>query len=163
MTTPAGTPIYAKAEVPFRYGSAQVICDEDSCCETMPLDEVAWGCGDRHLPYDNLNKGQQPAARIWFGNNQNQMTLNVEICNNANWEKAVTNAHNWIIDQLQQRKLTINISCSLNPNVAGILFPGEVLLLTHHAVTGKNCPAPLVADPAEWERIVRDISARTQA
>jgi N-acetylmuramoyl-L-alanine amidase len=162
MVTPAGTPIYEKVEVGFAYGSAQVICDEDSITETLPLDEEAYGCGDRRLPWTELNRGQQPGARIWFGNQQNLMTLNVEICNNRDWMKASNNAQDWVVDQLLQRRLKVNVEASLDFQTMRTLKDDEVLIGRHFDVTGKLCPKPLVDDIALWMSFVNMINARTQ-
>lgn len=155
--------------VPFRYGSAQIIADMDSVTVAIPTDEVAWGCGDRPMPYTELNKGQQPAARIWFGNRQNYQTVSVEICNNdavknslADWDGAVMNAKEWAISFLKSKGLHVNVQCSLNPNVMGTLAANEILLLRHFDVTGKLCPEPFVSDPAAWASLVKSIAEATK-
>jgi N-acetylmuramoyl-L-alanine amidase CwlA len=88
-----------KVGTAFAYGSTQAIFDHDSGTIVMPLDEVAWGCGDRNCPYTDEWKGQQKIAKRIFGNRQNYLTLNVEICNNdiypesnKDWIMAVDNA-----------------------------------------------------------------------
>ena len=66
----------------FAFGSTQRVCDKDSVTATIPRDEVAWGAGDRFLPWDEIYKGQQHLAHDVFGNRQNHLCVNWEICNN---------------------------------------------------------------------------------
>ena len=151
-----GKPKLFKVEVPFRYGSAQIIADEDSVTVAIPPDEVAWGCGDRPLPYDAIDKGQKPTARTVFGNRQNLQTVNVEICDNADWDKAAANAHEWVASFLAEKGVTVDIEGSLAPlGLTAPPAPGKVFVFRHFDVTGKLCPKPFIDDAAAWETFVR--------
>jgi N-acetylmuramoyl-L-alanine amidase CwlA len=151
-------PTTIKQEINFAFGSAQVIADEDSVTETMPLDEVAWGCGDQRFPYTELNKGQQPASRIWFNNQPNERTLNIEICNNADWNKAVKNASDWAVQWMLANKRTVSIEDSLNCQVMGVMFPGQILCIRHFDVSGKMCPKPFIDDQNAWVSFVNNLA-----
>ncbi|MBN2039597.1 MAG: N-acetylmuramoyl-L-alanine amidase [Spirochaetes bacterium] len=149
----------ADGKTPFRYGSAHVFCDMDSVTLAIPLDEVAWGCGDR-----NFNGGQQRVAKTVFGNRQNYQSISVEICNNdaikdsdADWEASVVNAKQWIIDFLKSKNLQVDVEASLNPQEIKAA-PGKenILILRHYDITGKSCPVPFVANKTAWEKFVRD-------
>lgn len=161
-------PYDAEGINPFGYGSAQVIADMNTVVETMPLDEVAWGCGDQRIkPFDGPNKGYQSAARLIFDCKQNYQTLSVEICNNdaiknsdADWRGAVAKAADWIVAFLREKKLRIDLSQSLDPQNFGSLKQGEILVIRHYDVIGKICPKPFVDDPAAWKTFVDDLTAR---
>lgn len=150
--------------VPFRYGSAHVFIDQDSATLGIPLGEAAYGCGDRPLPYGPIDKGQRPFARKAFGHRQNYMAVQVEICNNdtepgdGDWKRAVSNAEEWIIDFLLDRKLRVDIDGSLAPqDVKGPPADGYVYLVRHGDVTGKACPLPFYQDEKAWRQFVRII------
>lgn len=153
----------ADGKTPFAFGSAQVYIDKDSCTLAIPLDEVSWGVGDRRLPYDALNRGQQPIARIVFHNNQNMNTINVEICNNEKWGDAVNNAMQWIIEFIKSKIFIVNESASLDPQrFTGELKKNEILLLRHFDLTGKKCPLEFVDHFDQWKNFVQQISAGTK-
>lgn len=152
-------------KTPFRFGSAHVFCDMDSITLAIPTDEVAWGCGDK-----NSHGGYQPAAINVFGKRQNYQTVSVEICNNdavknsdEDWNGAVANAKQWVIDFLKNRSLGIDIEGSLKPQSikpesGKPMFTGKILILRHYDITGKNCPAPFVKDLNAWEKFVKEIA-----
>ena len=158
-----GSKIYETDGVtPFRFGSAHVFFDMDSMTMALPLDEVAWGVGDR-----SHNKGFMPIAHSIFKQRQNYCTLSVEICNNdvvrnstVDWDTAVINAREWIINHLIRIKTGIDLEGSLNPQKAVTIEKGKVLLLRHFDITGKNCPAHFVKHKAEWETFVRYVAEK---
>jgi N-acetylmuramoyl-L-alanine amidase len=147
----------ADGVTPFRFGSAHVFCDMDSVTEAIPLDEVAWNCGDK-----NYKRGYQRIAEKVFMFRQNYETIGVEICNNdviknslADWDAAVENAKNWVIEYLKAFNIRVDREGSLNPqNVEQAPPPGTVLLLRHYDITGKLCPKPFVDDPKEWMNFI---------
>jgi N-acetylmuramoyl-L-alanine amidase len=162
-----GTPLLDKdgKQIPFEYGSAHTIADQDAVMIAIPPDEVAWGCGDRPMPWDDLNRGQRPAARLIFQNRQNLNTVSVEICNNADWNKAASNAAEWIAGFLKSRGLRVNVPASLDPQHFSGIANGEILILRHYDVTGKICPAPFIdqasasVSPA-WIAFVKGIAEK---
>jgi len=146
--------------IAFRYGSAHVFCDMDMVMEAIPLDEVAWGCGDR-----NYNGGYQRVAGKVFRNRQNFETISVEICNNdviknsdEDWEMAVEKAKQWVIALLSSHNLKVDKEGSLSPQMVEEAPPaGTVLLLRHYDITGKICPKPLVDDSKAWKKFVEEV------
>lgn len=134
-----GVAYEAGGKTKFRYGSAQWYIDEDSATLAIPTDEVAWGCGDRQLPYDNGCKGQTKIARDIFGYNQNYKTINYEICNNGDWNKACANAIEIIADDM----IKYGIS--------------DDMIFRHHDLTGKICPKPFVDNPNAWEMFKQEV------
>jgi N-acetylmuramoyl-L-alanine amidase len=135
----------ADGSTPFRYGSAHWYIDHDSATQAIPTDEVAWGCGDRQLPYNNGCKGQTPLARDFFKYRQNYMTINYEICNNCDWEAACANA----IEVIAKDMVKYNID------------PARIY--RHHDLTGKNCPAPFVSDEKAWADFRNKLVARVNS
>ena len=126
----------------FRYGSAHIFCDENCVRQAIPLDEVAWSCGDRPQPYTSVFKGQLPLAKQLFDNRQNYQTISVEICNNENWIKACENAI-----QFCQWYLSEN-------NLFGKISVGDFSILRHYDLTGKICPKPFVDDLQAWGKFL---------
>jgi N-acetylmuramoyl-L-alanine amidase CwlA len=147
--------VVGQVEIPFRYGSAQVIIDEDSVTYALPLNEGAWSVGDaRVIPRTAENKGQKPVAKNLFYFNQNFETLNVEICNNGDWDKAASNAASWIRNYLSEQKLCIDMAASLEPQSGHPYITGTVWMLRHFDITGKICPRPFVDNSAAWKRFI---------
>lgn len=112
----------------FYFGSAQIIADMDSITLTMPLTEVAWGCGDNTTAL----------AQQLFGGLQNYMTINVEIANNDaipdsndDWDAACNNALEFVAQDI----VTRNTDFDYNDSYA---------FLRHYDVSGKICPAPFI-------------------
>lgn len=148
----------------FLYGSAHVFCDMNSATLAIPADEAAWACGDRHL-----NGGQQKAAKIVFDNRQNYRSISVEICNNdviqnsdEDWNAAVSNAKQWVIDFLKSKNLRVDLEGSLNPQeLVSAPESGNILILRHYDITGKICPAPFVEDSNAWRIFVTDVARKT--
>ena len=158
-----GKSFEADGVTPFRFGSAHVFCDMDSVTEAIPLDEIAWGCGDK-----NYKGGYQRIADKVFKFRQNYETINVEICNNnaikgsdEDWKKAVENAKQWVIAYLNSYGIAVDREGSLNPqNVEEPPAPGAVLLLRHYDITGKACPKPFLDNPDSWVQFIEEIVAQ---
>lgn len=158
-----GKSFEADGVTPFRFGSAHVFCDMDSVTEAIPLDEVAWGCGDK-----NYKGGYQRIAGKVFKFRQNYETISVEICNNnvikgsdEDWKKAVENAKQWVIAYLNSYGIAVDREGSLNPqNVEEPPAPGAVLLLRHYDITGKACPKPFLDAPDLWVQFIEEIVAQ---
>lgn len=146
---------------PFRFGSAHIFCDMDSITEAIPLDEVAWGCGDKNYKGDY----QEIATKV-FNRRQNYETISVEICNNdviknsdEDWKAAVANAREWVITFLNTYGYKIDKEGSLKPQMVEAPPPaGTLLLLRHYDITGKKCPAPFIDDPNAWKYFVEDVA-----
>lgn len=146
---------------PFRFGSAHVFCDMDSVTEAIPLDEVAWGCGDK-----NYKGGYQRIAEKVFKRRQNFETVSVEICNNdvikdslEDWEAAVEIAKIWVINFMNTYNLKLDVDGSMAPQLVETSPPaGTVLLLRHYDITGKICPKRFVYVPKEWKDFISEIA-----
>jgi N-acetylmuramoyl-L-alanine amidase CwlA len=151
----------------FRYGSTQVLVDMNGLTQALPLNNVSWGAGDRALPYTDQFKGQQPIAARVFGNSQNFRTLNIEVCNNdviknsdQDWLLGVQHAKSfckWIIQSLG---IKVNMDASLDPQnkaKTDLIKDGEILILRHHDLTGKQCPLPLIRDTNAWKQFIFDV------
>lgn len=144
---------------PFRFGSAHVFCDIENIVETIPLNEVSWGCGDK-----NFNGGYKEIAYKLFNGKQNYYTINVEICNydviknsDEDWNKSVDNARNFIKFYCEKNNLRINIDKSLSLQSVNNLNDNDVLILRHFDITGKMCPLPFVKDFKKWENFVNSL------
>ena len=156
-----GKKFEADGVTPFRFGSAHVFCDMDSVTEAIPLDEVAWGCGDK-----NYKGGYQRIAETVFNRRQNYETISIEICNNdavknstEDWDLAVENAKQWIVTFLAEYGFKIDKAGSLKPQYVLEAPPtGTLLLLRHYDITGKICPKPFVDRPEDWEYFVDSIA-----
>jgi N-acetylmuramoyl-L-alanine amidase len=149
----------ADGKTPFRFGSAHVFCDMDSVTEAIPLDEVAWNCGDK-----NYKGGYQRVAEKVFKFRQNYETIGVEICNNdtiknsdEDWEKAAENAKQWIITFLKSFDYKVNDKSLAPQLIDDAPVPGSILILRHYDITGKVCPKKFVDDPNKWANFVKDI------
>mgnify|MGYP000903184598 FL=1 len=147
---------------PFRYGSAHVFCDMNNIIETIPLNEVAWSCGDK-----NYKRDYKPIAYNIFQKKQNYQTINVEICNNdiikksqIDWQGAVENAKLFIKDYLRKNNLKIDIEKSLNPQIVKPieLKENNILLLRHFDITGKICPKPFIDSIEEWQNFIKSFT-----
>ena len=141
----------------FACGSAHIIADKSSIVMAIPLNEVAWACGDKHNPGHPDFNDQQPLARDAFGYHQNHETVSVEICNNSDWDQACKNGAQWAVDFLRERSLKVDLDQSLDPQHFKGLSPGKVLLVRHFDITAKICPKPFVDDHEAWAGFARMI------
>jgi len=99
---------------------------------------------------------------------QNYETIGIEICNNdviknstEDWDLAVANAKEWLVEYLNTYGLTIDRAGSLLPQAANESpLAGTVLLLRHYDITGKICPKPFLDDEIAWKNFVEEIAVR---
>jgi len=115
---------------PFSFGSAHVYIDIDSATLTIPLDEVAYSCGDRQMPYGTTPgiegyKGQRKLAYYMFQNKNNSFAWSIELCMNQmdKWDLVCDNAIEFVKEYMPGLELTD---------------------LRHYDLTGKCCPSPFV-------------------
>lgn len=101
----------------LQYVSVHLFVDQDSITQTIPLDEVTFHAGD--------GKG-----------NGNYKTISIEICENANTEKAEENA----------KKL----------NASLILTYPNLKVFKHQNWSGKYCPR-VILNKNGWNKFVEDI------
>lgn len=124
----------ADGKTEFAYGAGHVYIDENEAYQVIPYDEYAPGAGDVRLPKNNGYNGQTKIAYEVFGNLQNYKSLQYEICNNGDWNKACDNA----IEIIAKDMIAYNIPIER--------------AYRHYDLTTKICPKPFVDDPKEWER-----------
>ena len=162
-TRKEGKSYEADGETRFHFGSAHVFCDVDSITEAIPLDEVAWGCGDK-----SYKGGYQRIAEKVFRRRQNYQTISVEICNNdtikhsdKDWQIAVEKAKQWIIEYLIAYNIVVDKEGSLSPQTVNESpVGGSILLLRHYDISGKVCPKPFIYTPEDWKKFVEEIAAQ---
>lgn len=147
----------------FRTGATHVVADADSETLCLPLDEYAPGAGDRPFPWEPINRGENPLARLGYAFRQNWRTIQIEICEPNRWDKkAEDRARDWIIDDIIGRGYRVDIHGSLKPQeVTGSPENGRVFIHRHYDITGKHCPTRMWADDAYWQDFVRYIAAAT--
>lgn len=141
----------------FRLGSAHCFCDTKRCIETIPTDEVAWGCGD------NNHGGYTEIARTLFRGLNNYYTINVEICNyniiplsDKDWEMAESNAIEYIRWLSGKKGWNIRKDVSYDYRLIGTLAERDIILMRHFDVTHKRCPEPLI-DINKWHDFIRRV------
>ncbi len=153
--------------VPFAYGSAHLIVDRDSLTNCIPLNEAAWACGDRPLPYTEKFKGQQPLAKNIFANNQNYRSVSIELCcdefisvNDSAWQQTIANSIDVVSSFIRSHNLKVDVEGSLNPQTISSIKEGCLLVVNHNDVTGKaTCPLPFIKDRDYWSSYVNAISS----
>jgi N-acetylmuramoyl-L-alanine amidase len=124
----------ANGTTPFVYGAGHVYIDQNEAYQIVPYNEYVAGAGDARLSKDNGYNGQTKIAHEVFSHRQNYMSIQYEICNNGNWDKACDNAINIIAKDM----IDYNI-------------PME-RVYRHHDLSGKICPKPFVDNPQAWEQ-----------
>lgn len=108
--------------------SAHYFVDENECVQSVQEKDTAWHCG--------ANVYKNPECR-------NANSIGVELCSRKDsagryyFKDATVKNAAALARQLMQKY--------------GIPLDH---VLRHYDVTGKNCPAPMVEDPAQWERFL---------
>lgn len=108
--------------------SAHYFVDEHAVWRSVPDDAVAWHCGG----------GLQGAGgHAFFGRCANDNSLGVELC---------------LLDSAGQvRQDTVIQAAALVRTLMRQYAVEAARVIRHYDVTGKNCPAPMVAAPALWQ------------
>ncbi|MED4354796.1 N-acetylmuramoyl-L-alanine amidase [Schinkia azotoformans] len=96
-----------------RQASFHIVVDENNAIECIPLNENAWACGDG------------------FNGTGNRKSINIEICESGNYQKAVENAI----------KLTVELMNKYNIPIENVK--------RHFDWSGKICPR-LMYDKGTW-------------
>lgn len=109
--------------------SAHYFVDEDSYTISVLEKDTAWHCG---------------AKTYVHGSCRNANSIGIEMCSekDANKRYCINN---------ETFNNTVNITKKLMKEYG---IPLE-RVLRHYDVTGKNCPAPFVENPKEWERFLK--------
>ena len=123
-----------------RYAGAQVFVDKVQALALMPLNEVAYQANEAGCRIATL-KGSLGG----YNGNANVTTLGVEMCIERDGSIA-TETFNRTVDVVVElcRKYNLN----------------QNNLYRHYDVTGKNCPAPWVARPADFTRFKNAVAAK---
>lgn len=108
--------------------SAHYFCDESEIWQSVKDTDTAWHCGAKTYKH--------PECR-------NSNSIGIEICMNDKSGKV--------------RQGSIDTAAELARYLMkryGILLANVVM---HNQVTGKNCPAPMVSDPALWDAFKKSL------
>jgi N-acetylmuramoyl-L-alanine amidase len=125
-----------------RYAGAHIFVDRHKALEIIPLDEVAYHCNDGGTPRLKLSSLRASASYYPEGNG-NLLTLGVEMCVEEDGTiHPDTIVRTALVHQYLQKKF---------PQ----LEDTENRFVMHNMVTGKNCPAPMVADKSKWEHLLK--------
>lgn len=115
-----------------RYAGAHIFVDKDSATQIVPFDEVTYHANDK-------------ACRIAkLGNNANLTTIGIEMC----VEKDGT-IHP---DTVARTVLLTNHLCKFYKLGVNDIY-------RHFDISGKNCPAPWVTNPALFTQFKNDVNA----
>ena len=110
--------------------SAHFFADEKEIWNSVPEDHVAWHCG---------------GSRYYHPECRNSNSIGVEICMNDKQgrvrEKSIEHAAELIRELMKKYSI-----------------PAE-RVIRHYDVTHKNCPAPMVEDPARWADFRKELNA----
>ncbi|WP_397537833.1 N-acetylmuramoyl-L-alanine amidase [Rummeliibacillus pycnus] len=124
-----------------RYAGAHIFVDEKEALCIVPLDEICYHANENKCKIDKL-KGH---IGSYYGD-ANCTTIGIEMCINkaGKIEESTFNRTVDIVAELCKKyKLTVDDLCR------------------HYDVTGKNCPAPWVSNPAEWTRFKNAVKAKS--
>ena len=108
--------------------SAHYFCDESEIWQSVKDTDTAWHCGAKTYKH--------PECR-------NSNSIGIEICMNDKSGKV--------------RQGSIDTAAELTRYLMkryGILLAN---VIRHHDVTGKDCPAPMVSDPALWDAFKKSL------
>jgi N-acetyl-anhydromuramyl-L-alanine amidase AmpD len=121
---------------PDTYASAHFAVDENTIVQVLPEDEMAYEVGANWYTPEALSR---------LSSYPNNCTIGIEMCIDENGnilEGTFQNAADLTAYLCQKYGLGINN------------------LWRHYDITHKNCPAPWVANPSEWERFKQAVAAR---
>lgn len=110
-----------------RYASAHLVVDDKEVIQMIPFDEVAYHAHDKSLCFPDELKP-----------NANLCTIGVEMCIDKNGNITEATFQNAVELGVQLCKM-FNLDPFKN-------------FYRHYDITHKNCPAPWVANPSEFER-----------
>jgi N-acetylmuramoyl-L-alanine amidase len=125
-----------------RYASAHIFVDRDSARLIIPLNEVAYHANEKPSKVAKL----KASASYYTGGNANLNTIGVEMC----VEKDGT-IHADTIKRTEDVVAEVCRQFSLNP---------EKDIYRHYDITGKNCPAPWVANAGAFNEFKTKVSAK---
>lgn len=121
----------AKANVNYfsgagRNASAHFFVDDSEIYQSVELRDTAWHCGAKSYKHNSC---------------RNANSLGIEMC---------CTAGNYRVSE--KTKENAAYLCAFLCKMLGISAENvDTYVLRHHDVTGKNCPAQMVQNPAEWQ------------
>ena len=114
---------YAREQL---FASAHYFVDEVSIWQSVEDDNVAWHCGAKTYKHSKC---------------RNQNSIGIEMCVKKD------ESGKWYFEEE-----TVNNTISLVRNLMKKYNIPIENVIRHYDVTGKNCPAPYVDNPNEWEK-----------
>lgn len=120
--------------------SAHYFVDEHYVWQSVPDDRIAWHCGGGL---------QGSGGHTYYGKCKNANSLGVEICMQDKQGKI--------------RLASIDLAAQLvRVLMAKYGVPAD-RVIRHFDVTGKMCPAPMVSDPALWQKFKNSLEVKPVA
>lgn len=124
------------------YASAHIFIDRIESICIIPLNEVAFHANER----TNKVKELEASTLVYPSGDANLSTIGIEMC----VEKDGT-IHRETIQKSEDVAVELCKKYGLNPKTD---------IVRHYDVTGKNCPAPWVADPKQFTAFKNNVDAR---
>lgn len=122
-----------------RFASAHIFVDRHKALELIPLDEVAFHANERKAgPLIPVLKATAP---YYKGGNANLITLGIEMCMEKDGTiHPDTIARTILVVKMVQERF------------------GKQPIYRHYDITGKNCPAPFVANKNLWFNFLNEVN-----
>lgn len=124
-----------------RFASAHIFVDRHKALELIPLDEVAFHANDRKA--GPLLSVLRASAPYYKGGNANLLSIGIEMCMEKNGIiHPETIARTVLVVKMLQEKF------------------GKRPIYRHYDISGKNCPAPFVANKNLWYDFLNDVNKK---
>lgn len=125
-----------------RYAGAQIFVDKTEAIAITPVGEVCYHANDNQRyvggkPYRGVSNK--------IGTNANLTTVGIEMCIEKDGSIAAA---------------TFDRAVDVAAELCRLYGLAESNIYRHYDVTGKNCPAPWVSKPAEFERFKKAVAAK---
>jgi len=119
------------------YASAHYVVDDKTIVQCIPDNELAY-----HVGATSYQPNMRSLLNIPASDSPNYYTIGIEMCINSDgdFEKTKQNTIELTRYLLEKYGLTIN-------NV-----------FRHYDITGKNCPAMMVSNAADWQQFLNDVA-----
>jgi N-acetylmuramoyl-L-alanine amidase len=126
-----------------RYAGAHIFVDRDSATLIIPLDEIAYHANERACRISKLKGSIKRANDTYYGD-ANVTTIGIEMCvekDGSLHPNTVAQTVGIVAELCKMYKLTAND------------------VYRHYDITGKNCPAPWVSNPAHFTNFKANVAA----
>lgn len=127
----------------YRYAGAHIFVDRKEALEVIPLDEVGYHANERKA--GPLLSALKATADYYPQGNANLLTIGIEMC----IEKDGT----FHPDTIERTRLVIKRLQKQFPQLADT----QNRIVRHYDITGKNCPAPFVANKKAWQAFLASV------